>query len=114
VRFIWSISTVSTMPVVVLAACETLRAPSPEAATLGLGGGFLAAGATAVIGTLTPIPDNDARDLFRTIHRELARGRSAAAAVCQSQLDAIAAESPDHRTAWRAVAVLTNRIDAVE
>lgn len=97
-------------PVVVLAACETLRAPSPEAA-LSLGRGFLAAGAAAVIGTLTPIPDNDARDLFRVIHRELARGRSAGEAVRQSQLEAIAAESHDRRTSWPSVAVLTNCIE---
>jgi CHAT domain-containing protein/tetratricopeptide (TPR) repeat protein len=100
-------------PVVVLAACETLRVPpSPQAQALSLGGGFLAAGATAVIGTLTPIPDNDARDLFRTIHHELARGRSAAAAARQAQLEAISAESRDHNSAWRSVAVLTNRIEA--
>jgi hypothetical protein len=96
-------------PVVVLAACETLRAPA--AGTPSLGRGFLAAGATAAIGTLTPIPDNDARDLFRAIHRELARGRSAAAAVRQAQHEAIAAELPDHRNSWRSVAVLTTRID---
>ncbi len=97
-------------PVVVLAACETLRAPSPDAAALSLGRGFLAAGAAAVIGTLTPVPDNDARDLFRAIHRELARGRSAAEAVRQSQLEAIA-ESQGHRTSWPSVAVLTTRIE---
>lgn len=98
-------------PVVVLAACETLRAPSPDATARSLGRGFLAAGAATVVGTLAPIPDNDARDLFRTIHRELARGRSAAAAVQQAQLDAIGAESRDQRTSWRSVAVLTTRID---
>jgi CHAT domain-containing protein len=102
-------------PVVVLAACETLRVPpSPQSQALSLGGGFLAAGATTVIGTLTTIPDNDARDLFRAIHRELARGRGAASAVQRAQLDAIAEEARGRRTAWRSVAALTSGIEAVE
>jgi CHAT domain-containing protein len=83
----------------------------PSSQALSLGGGFLAAGAGVVVGTLTPIPDNDARDLFRAVHRELARGRSAAAAVRQTQLEAIAGESHGHRTAWRSVSVLTNHIE---
>ncbi|MCU1349116.1 MAG: hypothetical protein JWO56_2146, partial [Acidobacteria bacterium] len=98
--------------IVVLAACETLRVPpSTSGHALSLGGGFLAAGATAAIGTLTPIPDNDARDLFRAVHRQLAAGRSAAAALQQTQLDAIRDEARGHVTAWRSLAVLTNRID---
>jgi CHAT domain-containing protein len=100
--------------IVVLAACETLRVPpSPSGHALSLGGGFLAAGATAAIGTLTPIPDNDARDLFRAIHRQLAAGRSPAAALQQTQLDAIRDEAHGHVTAWRSLAVLTNRIDVL-
>ena len=95
-------------PVVVLAACETLRAPaSPQAQSLSLGSGFLAAGATDVIGTLTPVADNEARMLFQSVHRQLARGRSATAALQQAQIEAIAA----HSRGWRAVAVLTNRIE---
>jgi CHAT domain-containing protein/tetratricopeptide (TPR) repeat protein len=94
-------------PVVVLAACETLRAPpSPQAQSLSLGSGFLAAGATDVIGTLTPVADNEARVLFQSLHRQLARGRSAVAALRQAQIEAIAA----HGRGWRAVAVLTSRI----
>ncbi|HVR38746.1 MAG TPA: CHAT domain-containing protein, partial [Thermoanaerobaculia bacterium] len=81
---------------------------------LSLGGGFLAAGATAVIGTLAPVPDNDARALFRIIHRELARGQSPAAAVRTAQREAIANEARGQKSAWRAIAVLTNRIDSTE
>ncbi len=96
-------------PIVVLAACETLRAPaSPDAHSLSLGAGFLAAGASAVIGTLTPVADNEARQIFRSVHRELARGRGAADALQRADLEAIAADS----TAWWAVAVLTNTIDS--
>ncbi len=92
--------------VVVLAACETLRRPrSPETFALSLGGGFLAAGASEVIGTLDPIRDNEARALFRIIHRELAAGANAADAVRRAQMETISAGE-----AWRSVAVLTNRI----
>lgn len=92
--------------VVVLAACETLRRPrSPETFALSLGGGFLAAGASEVIGTLDPIRDNEAQALFRIVHRELAAGANAADAVRRAQMESISAGE-----AWRSVAVLTNRI----
>jgi CHAT domain-containing protein len=94
-------------PVVVLAACETLRVPpSPQAHTLSLAAGFIAAGARAVIGTLTPVSDNESRLLFGLVHRRLARGESPATALQQTQLEAIAAGHPG----WRSVAVITNRI----
>jgi tetratricopeptide (TPR) repeat protein len=89
-------------PVVILAACETLR---PHA-TLTLGDGFLAAGASDVIGTLTPIADADAHELFQSIHRRLAAGSPPAEVVRDAQLEAIAR----HSTAWRAVTSLTRCI----
>lgn len=97
--------------VVVLAACETLEDPDPHRArALSLGGGFLAAGAAGVIGTLAPIPDRDAHELFHDIHRHLAAGLPAADALRQAQLDAIRMESATRRTAWRAVALLTRHV----
>ena len=99
-------------PIVVLAACETLRSvQSPQTHGLSLAGGFLAAGATSVIGTLTPVADNEARELFRSIHRQLSAGRGAAAATRAAQLEAIARPAPSRGSAWRAVAVLTNTIE---
>ena len=96
--------------IVVLAACETLRRPSsPQARALSLGGSFLAAGATDVIGTLTPIADTDAHAIFRTLHRELAAGVTPAEALRRAQREAIAAQ-PAHPEAWRAVALLTSRV----
>lgn len=92
--------------VVVLAACETLRAPSaarPRAFTLG--DGAIAAGAAEVIGTLTPIPDADAREIFAAVHRNLASGAGAAEAVRQAQLARLR-----DANVWRAVTVLTTRI----
>lgn len=98
-------------PIVVLAACSTLRnAPAAQLRTLSLGAGFLAAGAGDVIGTLAPISDNDARMIFDRLHRHLAAGRDAAEALRLAQLDAMAAEAAGHRNAWRSVALLTNRL----
>ena len=90
--------------VVVLAACETLRPPPGRAHALSLGHGALAAGASEVIGTLAPIPDVDAREIFRAVHRHLASGHRAAEALRLAQL-----EQPG-RGSWRAVSVLTTRL----
>ena len=92
---------------IVLAACETLRAPhDPQSRALSLGGGFIAAGAESVIGTLTPIADRHARDLFSAVHRRLAAGESAAEALREVQLEAAARGD----VAWRSLAVLTRTI----
>jgi CHAT domain-containing protein len=94
---------------IVLAACETLRPPaSAETRALSLGGAFVAAGAFEVIGTLAPIGDREARTFFRDVHRDLASGGSAGAALRAAQVAAIR----NNETAWRSVALLTRRIDS--
>jgi len=94
--------------IVVLAACSTLRrSPSPQVHSLSLGAAFAAAGAGNVIGTLTPIADADARELFLAIHRSLAAGLSPAEAVRRAQLDAIAGRHPP---AWQSIELLTRCI----
>ena len=98
----------SRAKVVVLAACETLRAPpSAQARALSLGGAFLAAGAENVIGTLAPVADEQARAIFTAVHLQLSRGSGAAASLRSAQLEALAAR---RGTAWRDVAVLTTRL----
>ena len=97
--------------VVVLAACETMRRPaSPNTRALTLAEAFAAAGAREVVGTLVPIADRDARELFLVVHRSLVSGDDAVDALRHAQLDAIA--TPDSRQfpAWGGVAVLTTRI----
>ncbi|HKS26151.1 MAG TPA: CHAT domain-containing protein, partial [Thermoanaerobaculia bacterium] len=95
-------------PVVVLAACETLVAPGAAARrTLSLGEAFLAAGAGEVVGTLSPVADDEARLFFHDFHRALAAGAGPAAAVREAQLEAIRGR---RGTAWRSVAVLTRHI----
>lgn len=101
--------------VVVLAACETLRAPaSGQTRALSLAGAFSTAGAAEVIGTLTPIPDHDARMFFRVVHQQLARGAGAAEAVRTAQLESIARDRAGEGAGpWQSVAVVTRRIPAV-
>jgi CHAT domain-containing protein/tetratricopeptide (TPR) repeat protein len=96
--------------VIVLAACETLRGPrSSQSRGLSLGAAFAAGGAD-VVGTLRPIPDRDARFLFRSLHRHLATGASAASAVRATQLEAIRETTHDTARAWRAIAVFTTHL----
>lgn len=97
-------------PVVVLAACETLQRPrSPQTFALSLGGGFLAAGAPEVIGTLVPLADNDAQALFEDVHRQLRAGFTPAEALRRTQLRALA-DKHGRSLPWQALALLTNRI----
>lgn len=116
-RISWKTIIASPLPhdgVVVLAACETLR-PSPSAGThaLSLGAAFSAAGASDVIGTLTPIGDRDARLLFDALHRRLASGERPADALRAVQQEAISVEkSSGGHHAWRAIGLLSRRIPA--
>jgi CHAT domain-containing protein len=93
---------------VVLAGCNTLRATaSPANRSLTLGEAFLAAGARAVVGTLDPIPDRDARQLFAQFHRLVASGVGEAEALRRVQLDGLAA---GRGNAWRSLALLTSSV----
>lgn len=98
--------------VVVLAACETLRRPaSANTRALTLGEAFVAAGARDVAGTLVPVADRDARELFQAFHRHLASGHyDAVGALRRVQLDSIRGEAPRDLPAWAGLAVLTTRI----
>ncbi|MFL6247493.1 MAG: CHAT domain-containing protein [Thermoanaerobaculia bacterium] len=98
-------------PVVVLAACETLyQRTSAHARSLTLGEGFLATGAIDVIGTLSPIADQDAGELFRSIHAHLAAGAVPAEAVRLAQVESLSRGS----SVWRGVASLTRAIPDME
>ena len=114
-RVSWQTILASSIPrthLVVLAACETLRTPSSmQGRAMSLGAAFVAAGASHAIGTLTPIPDRDARSIFIAVHRGLAAGESAPDALRHAQLDAIRQERESASApAWRAVALITGRI----
>jgi tetratricopeptide (TPR) repeat protein len=99
-------------PVVVLAACETLRTSADQdARASSLGGGFLAAGASHVIGTLVPIADAPAQEIFLDIHRQLAAGVEPCDALRRVQTEGARAGA---HGAWRSVALLTSRIPGGE
>lgn len=94
--------------VVVLSACNTLRRPADaDRRALSLGGAFVAAGASDVIGTLAPIGDADARALFLALHEQLARGVSPPAALRRVQLGG-------KQRAWRHLALLTTTIHPID
>jgi len=110
-RVTWSAASEAPLPerpVVVVAACDTLRGPaSREARARSIGAAFVAAGARDVIGTLTPIHDHDARQLFDDFHRHLATGLSAAEALRQTQIASIARHDGAD---WQALALMTRTI----
>jgi CHAT domain-containing protein len=92
--------------VVVLAGCETLRSDAlPHRQTQTLGEAFLAAGSRAVVGTLVPISDRDARGFFAGFHRQLAAGAGEVEALRRTQLEWIG-----RGRVWQAVTLLTTRI----
>jgi hypothetical protein len=98
--------------IVVLAACETMRPPaSAETHARSLAAAFVVAGAPAVVGTLTPVADRDARIFFRETHRHLAAGSSPFDALRAAQIAAIRdAKESGGSHAWRSMALLTSRI----
>jgi tetratricopeptide (TPR) repeat protein len=88
---------------VVLAGCNTLRAPSgSDTRALSLGAAFVAAGARDVIGTLTPIDDADARALFLDLHRALRAGAT--------PIDALRRVQQRRGRGWESLALLTNHV----
>ena len=111
-RVAWRTIASAALPrnqVVVLAACDSLRLPRFVASRApSLGGAFLEAGAGQVIGTLEPIGDREARELFQAIHRRLAAGAAPADAVRDVQLQAMALDT--RTSGWRSIAVLTREI----
>jgi len=67
---------------------------------------FLEAGAPAVIGSLWPLRDDDARWLIRAFYRHAQAGETFAAALQGMRRDAVSAGLPAH--AWSALVVLGN------
>jgi CHAT domain-containing protein len=52
---------------------------------LGLAASFLAQGTRRLVASVVPVPDAETAELMVAFHRELARGRSAAAALATAQ-----------------------------
>jgi CHAT domain-containing protein len=100
----------SKQPLVVLAACGTLRDESIQASGMpGLARSFLVAGARAVAGTLWEIDDDVATPFFLIFHQHLRTGESPARAVRAAQGAMIHASDPRlrHPASWAPVELLS-------
>lgn len=86
---------------VVLAACDSARGPARAEGTISAARGFLAAGVPAVVATLWEIDDRQAAEFFPRVHRELAHGAAAAAAVRKAQIESIERRQPP--ALWAAI-----------
>jgi hypothetical protein len=78
-----------------LSACESAlgRATVAEG-VLGIASSFVSAGSRAVVGSLWEVDDRTTAELMQRFYAELARGRTAAAALKNARL-AIRARHPD-------------------
>ena len=73
---------------VVLSACRTVQGPGPgEPGLRGLARGFIAAGASAVVGTLWDVDDAGTAAAMRTLYRALSAGASLGAALHSAKLE---------------------------
>jgi CHAT domain-containing protein len=75
-------------PIVVLASCRTSE--EKDDATIGLSSAFIAAGASAVVGSLWDIEDLSTKRLMSDFHQRLSQGVSAAESLSLAQRSAIA------------------------
>lgn len=86
---------------VVLSACETGRAHVAAGDELiGLGRGFLYAGAGALITSLWRVADGTTLPLMRHLYRALHEGQSKAAALRGAQLAVVAGDADLHPAFW--------------
>ncbi|MDP1572154.1 MAG: CHAT domain-containing protein [Vicinamibacterales bacterium] len=94
----------SGVDVVVLAACSTAVSDARPHSPLALTTQFLAAGPGAVIGALWDVPDAGTEPFMVALHRHLARGQSAAAALRETQME-FARERDADVSVWAAFVV---------
>jgi CHAT domain-containing protein len=91
--------------IVVLAACSTADGEIQSAeGTISMARAFVAAGASAVVGTLRPIVDRDAARFFPRFHQHFASGVPPAEALRRTQLEWI--ERGDNASIWTAVQMI--------
>lgn len=98
-------------PLVVLAACGTLRGDALHVAGMSsLSRAFLVAGARGVVGTLWEIDDDVSALLFRRFHTHLRGGMPPAEALRATQIEALRSPDPRmrHPATWSPVELLTD------
>jgi CHAT domain-containing protein len=99
----------SKAPLVVLAACGTIRGDSAHVEGMpSIARAFLSAGARAVVGTLWEVDDDAVAPLFHRLHLELCKGVSPSMALRAAQIEL--AHSADlrlsHPSTWAPVELL--------
>lgn len=99
----------SKAPLVVLAACGTIRGDSAHVEGMpSIARAFLSAGARSVVGTLWEVDDDAVAPLFHRFHLELRNGVSPSRALRTAQI--ALAHNPDlqlsHPTTWAPVELL--------
>jgi CHAT domain-containing protein len=98
-------------PLVVLAACGTLRGDALHVAGMSsLSRAFLVAGARGVVGTLWEVDDDVSAAFFRRFHTHLRAGMLPAQALRAAQIDALRSPDPrlGHPATWSPVELLTD------
>jgi CHAT domain-containing protein len=86
---------------VTLSACETGRANVAGGDELiGLGRGFLYAGASALIASMWQVADHSTLGLMQHLYRALSAGESKAAALRSAQLAALHQSTQSHPAFW--------------
>ncbi|HYK05844.1 MAG TPA: CHAT domain-containing protein [Thermoanaerobaculia bacterium] len=98
-------------PLVVLAACGTLRGSALHVAGMSsLSRAFLIAGARGVVGTLWEVDDDVSAALFRRFHAHLRAGTPPAEALRAAQVDTLRSSAPrlGHPATWSPVELLTD------
>ncbi|HET9158422.1 MAG TPA: CHAT domain-containing protein, partial [Myxococcaceae bacterium] len=91
--------------VVVLASCRSVSGLGVRGeGVVGLGRSFFEAGAHAVVGSLTPLRDDESSALLTSFYRRLAEGSSVSEAMAGARRERIRAGAPP--AAWAAMIVL--------
>ena len=94
---------------VTLSACETGRANVAASDELiGLGRGFLYAGAGALLVSLWQVPDISTLYFMERMYKALRGGASKAAAICEAQQFMLAEEPWHHPAFWGAFQLIGN------
>jgi len=99
----------SKSPLVILAACGTIRGESQHVEGMpSIARAFLAAGARSVIGTLWEVDDDVAATLFRRLHTELHNGATPSSALRTAQVTLAHDANPrlSHPGTWAPVELL--------
>lgn len=90
---------------ILLSACQSAAGQVVQGeGLLSLARAFFAGGASAVVGTLWPVRDDEAAALFSEIYRRLARGSPLGEAVREAQLEGFRNGAPPE--AWAGVVLL--------